>query len=65
MWYSAGRFFIEASRLDSLMLGNIKMAQLISIILFVAGLIIILVQARKPKLEAMYNNNNEVEIVNF
>ena len=65
MWYSLGRFFIESSRTDSLMLGYIKVAQLVSVFLFIAGLIIILVQARKPKLESMYNNNEDIEIVNF
>lgn len=66
MWYGLGRFFIESSRTDSLMLGYIKVAQLVSIILFVVGLIIILIQARKPKLEDMYNiNKDNVEVVSF
>ena len=40
-WYSFGRFFIEGMRKDSLMLGSIKMAQLVSIILFIVGLVLI------------------------
>ncbi len=39
MWYSLGRIFIEALRTDSLMLGNIKMAQLISVIMFFIGFV--------------------------
>ena len=35
MWYSLGRFFIEAWRTDSLMIGGFKIAQIISIILFI------------------------------
>ncbi len=35
MWYSFGRFFIEIFRSDSLMLGPLKIAQLMSVILFV------------------------------
>lgn len=65
IWYSVGRFVIESYRTDSLMLGYIKVAQLVSIILFVVGLIIILVQARKPKLEDLYNVEEKVEVVNF
>jgi len=38
MWYSLGRFYIEGLRGDSLMLGDIRIAQMISVILFVCGL---------------------------
>ena len=38
MWYSFGRFFIEILREDSLMFGNIKVAMLVSIMLFSFGL---------------------------
>lgn len=37
VWYSIGRFFIEGMRTDSLMLGSIRVAQLISIVLIIAG----------------------------
>ncbi len=47
MWYSIVRFFIESLRTDSLMLGNLKMAQVISIILFIIGLIIIIISKEK------------------
>lgn len=39
--YSTGRFFIEAFRADSLMLGPLRVAQVVSIILVVGGLIYI------------------------
>lgn len=38
IWYSLARFFIESIRTDSLMLGPFKIAQVISILLFLAGL---------------------------
>lgn len=41
MWYSACRFFIEALRTDSLMLGSLKVAQLVSILLFIIGLFLV------------------------
>ena len=65
IWYSIGRFFIESERTDSLMLGYFKAAQVLSIILFLVGLVIILVQSRKPKLECLYNTKEKVEVVNF
>lgn len=39
MWYSVGRFFIESLRTDSLMIGSLKVAQLISIVMFIIGFI--------------------------
>ena len=39
MWYGMGRFFIESLRTDSLMLLNLKAAQLVSIIMVLIGLI--------------------------
>ena len=39
MWYSVGRLFIEYLRTDSLMLGRFKVAQLVSIVLFVVSLL--------------------------
>lgn len=49
MWYSLARFIIESLRTDSLMLGNLKIAQLVSIILFILGLIILLHNYKKRK----------------
>ncbi len=53
-WYGLGRFFIEAMRTDSLMLGGFKVAQIVSVIaLFIAvGGIIYL--SRKGKYELLY-----------
>ena len=46
--YSLGRVFIEGLRTDSLMLGNIRVAQLISIIGIIIGLsIIFIIKKRK------------------
>jgi len=39
IWYGIGRFMIESMRTDSLMLGNLKMAQIISILMIVIGII--------------------------
>lgn len=63
MWYSFGRFFIEGLRMDSLMLGELKMAQIISVILFLIGLMIVSVRSTGSKFEGLYkerDNNGEI-----
>lgn len=55
MWYGVGRFLIESRRTDSLMLGGFKVAQLVSIILFIIGLINMIIALRKDKYEDLYN----------
>lgn len=42
IWYSTGRFFIEALRQDSLMFYNIKIAQVVSIIMFLIGMVLVI-----------------------
>ena len=58
MWYGFIRFFIEMFRTDSLMLFNIKVAQIVSGAMVLFGLYIILVQSKKPKLEDLYNRQD-------
>ncbi|MBS4535421.1 prolipoprotein diacylglyceryl transferase [Clostridium sp. D2Q-14] len=45
--YSLGRFFIEGLRTDSLMLGDIRVAQLISIVLIIFTMIIFFVRRKR------------------
>ncbi|WP_102694104.1 prolipoprotein diacylglyceryl transferase [Rummeliibacillus pycnus] len=42
MWYSFGRFFIEHMRTDSLLIGNLRIAQIVSLIGLVVGAILII-----------------------
>ena len=62
MWYSTGRFFIESLRTDSLMFNGFKVAQLVSIILFIIGLVIIFLNTRKGKFEDLYHDSNVEEL---
>ena len=55
MYYSIGRFFIEMLRTDSLMLGGFRVAQVVSIILFIIGLAISMILSRKGRFEDLYN----------
>ncbi len=54
--YGIARFFIEALRQDSLMLGSIKVAQLVSILLVLVGLTLFVRQLHSKKL---YNEKSE------
>ena len=49
MWYGIVRFFIEALRTDALMLGSLRMAQVISIILFIIGLVMVILSKKKER----------------
>lgn len=63
MWYSVGRFFIEALRTDSLMLGGFKVAQLVSVALFIIGLLALMILTRKSKFEDLYTESNGNDIL--
>ena len=47
--YSLERFFVEGLRTDSLMLGNLKQAQVLSAVVFILFLVIYLIMRRKNK----------------
>lgn len=47
IWYGIVRFFVESLRTDSLMLGNLRMAQVISIFLVIFGIILLIVSRKK------------------
>ena len=53
MWYSLGRFFIEGMRTDSLMLGSIRVAQLLSILLFIGGGILVFYRKKETRLDRL------------
>lgn len=59
LWYSAGRFIIENMRTDSLMLGGFKVAQIISIILFIVGLFLLFRSSRMEKFQNLYNSDKD------
>lgn len=62
MWYSFGRFFIEIFRSDSLMLGTLKIAQVMSIILFVIGLLMFVFCKKGSRFEGLYKDTMKEEI---
>lgn len=56
IWYGIGRFFIEAFRTDSLMFFGLKIAQIVSLIGIIIGIIIIVINRNKK-----YYNEMEVK----
>lgn len=62
MWYSFGRFFIESLRTDSLMLGGFRVAQIVSVTLFIIALLVFMVLSRKSKFEGLYSDQNDQQI---
>ena len=55
--YGILRFFIESMRTDSLMLGNIRVAQVISIIFLISGVVLMIISIKK------HDNYNKEEVV--
>lgn len=53
IWYSLGRLFIEGMRTDSLMLGGIRIAQLVSILFIILGVTLIILR-QKNKNASLY-----------
>lgn len=66
VWYGIGRFLIESLRTDSLMLGNFKMAQIVSIVMIVLGILYyIKLEKSTSKLENRYNAWENFEDIRF
>lgn len=56
IWYGILRFFIEILRTDSLMLGNFKVAQIVSLIMVAIGVIMFIKSRRGSVFENLYND---------
>lgn len=57
IWYSLGRVVIEGMRTDSLMLGPIKVAQIISVLSIALGAFLIFKNSKLAKLDKLYNES--------
>ena len=55
MWYYLGRFFIESFRTDSLMFGDIRAAQVVSIVMFLLGFFFVCFRIRTSRFDFLYN----------
>lgn len=48
-WYGLGRFFIEGLRTDSLMIGNLRVSQVLAMLCFIFSVIILIVAGSKVR----------------
>ncbi len=65
IWYSVARFIIEGMRSDSLMLGNFKVAQIVSLILMLIGIILFIYYKRIKKcdvFEHLYCKETKIKV---
>ena len=65
MIYGVLRFFIEIERTDALMIAGFKMAQIVSIIMFIIGLVLMMFISKKPKFDDLYNDTTNVDEIRF
>lgn len=65
IWYGIERFFIESLRTDSLMLGSLKMAQIISLGMVIVGVAVLILIRRKAVFGNRYNDKENASGDNF
>lgn len=65
IWYGIGRFIIEGMRTDSLMIGNFRQAQIISIIMAILGIVIFILKGKGSKLDNQYNKMGDINEIKF
>lgn len=63
IWYSVGRFFIEAMRTDSLMLGDFRIAQIVSIIGVIVGILMLIFCKKGTRFDNLYKDKEKKEIL--
>lgn len=65
MWYGMGRLWIETLRTDSLMIGPLKMAQLVSALMVILGMILFMKFNKGSKFDNQYNDEENTDEVRF
>ena len=65
IWYGITRGLIEVLRTDSLMIGNFKVAIIVSILMVVIGIVLLIISLAKSKFENRYNAVENKENINF
>ncbi len=62
MYYGVVRFFIEGMRTDALLLGELKIARVVSVVMFIFGLMMLMLISRKGRFEDLYNEMPEEKL---
>ena len=63
IWYSVGRFIIEAMRTDSLMLGDFRIAQIVSIVGIITGILMLIFCKKGARFDNLYKDKEKKEIL--
>lgn len=63
IWYSIGRLIIEGMRTDSLMLGNFRVAQIVSISLIIIGILMLIFCKKGTRFDNLYKDREKKEIL--
>lgn len=63
IWYSVGRFFIEAMRTDSLMLGIFRIAQIVSVLGILIGILMLIFCKKGSRFDNLYKQEEKKEII--
>ena len=59
IWYSVLRFFIESLRIDSLMLGPLRIAQVVSLLMVIIGIYFVFIYREKDEVAKKKTNNGK------
>lgn len=62
MYYAIVRFIIEGMRTDALLIGEVRVARIVSVIMFILGLMMLMLISRKGRFEDLYNDMPEEKI---
>ena len=65
IWYGILRIFIETMRTDSLMLGSLKVAIIVSILMIILGIVLFVISLKKSRFENRYNDAENRKDINF
>jgi len=65
IWYGIGRFFIEWMRQDSLMFLNLKVAQVVSILLIIVGIVMFIKIRKGSVFSDKYNDQRNLDETTF
>lgn len=63
IWYSIGRLIVEGMRTDSLMLGNFRMAQIVSILCVTIGVLMLIFCKKGTRFDNLYKEKEKKEIL--
>ena len=63
--YGIIRFFIERTRTDALMIGGLRIAIIVSLIMIIVGTVMLVINIRKGKFEDLYNDKSNKDVIRF